>query len=92
MGWSASASCCTPPSKTPPRRAHTASAISKCAAHLRIAEGLELVIAPSRAQLNPEQLRQFARLVMQAHAQVMQADTDTPTATPPDNAPLRKHP
>lgn len=37
-----------------------------------LTEGLELVIAPSRAQPNPEQLRQFARLVLQAHAQVMQ--------------------
>ena len=64
--------------------------------HLRIADGLELVIAPSRAQLNPEQLRQFARLVMQAHAQVMQpaaADnaTDTPTKSPTTASP-RKNP
>ena len=80
-----------PEQDTTPARAHRFGDI-EVRSHLRIAEGLELVIAPSRAQLNPEQLRQFARLVMQAHAQVMQADTDTHPSNPPDNAPLRKHP
>ena len=79
----------TPEQDSTPARAPRAGDI-EVRSHLRIAEGLELVIAPSRAQLNPEQLRQFARLVLQAHAHVMQ--TDTPASTPPENAPLRKHP
>ena len=63
-----------PEQDTTPARAHRFGDI-EVRSHLRIAEGLELVIAPSRAQLNPEQLRQLARLVLQAHAQVMQTDT-----------------
>lgn len=59
-----------PDTDSTPARAARAGDIEVCS-HLRIAEGLELVIAPSRAQLNPEQLRQFSRLVLQAHAQVM---------------------
>lgn len=55
---------------TPPRPRRP-GAIEVCS-HLLIADGLELVIEPSRAQMTPEQLRRFARLVVQAHAQVMQ--------------------
>ena len=57
---------------TPPRPRRP-GAIEVCS-HLLIADGLELVIEPSRAQMSPEQLRRFARLVIQAHAQVMQPD------------------
>ena len=60
-----------PEQDTIPPRSRRPGDVEVCS-HLHIAEGLELVIAPSRAQLNPEQLRQLARLVLQAHAQVMQ--------------------
>jgi DNA-binding transcriptional MerR regulator len=56
---------------TTPLRPRRPGAIEVCS-HLLIADGLELVIEPSRAQMSPEQLRRFARLVMQAHQQVMQ--------------------
>lgn len=82
-----------PAQDTTPARSRRPGDIEVCS-HLLIAEGLELVIAPSRAQLNPEQLRQFARLVMQAHAQVMHsAAPDTApneTPTPPTTASPRK--
>lgn len=56
-----------------PPRPRKPGAIDVCS-HLLVADGLELVIEPSRAQMSPEQLRKFARLVMQAHAQVVQPD------------------
>ena len=84
-----------PEADTTPARARRFGDVLVCS-HLLIADGLELVIDPSRAQLNPEQLRQFARLVMQAHAQVMQpAAADNATDTPPESpttASPRKHP
>ena len=57
--------------------------------HLLIADGLELVIDPGRAQLNPEQLRHLVRLVMQAHAQVVQPAADKAPESP---TPARKNP
>ena len=60
--------------------------------HLLIADGLELVIDPGRAQLNPEQLRQFARLVMQAHTQVMQPAAPEKTPKSTTTASPRKNP
>lgn len=39
--------------------------------HLHLADGLELVIEPGRARLTPEQLRQFAREVLAAHARIL---------------------
>lgn len=57
---------------TPPRPRQPGAV--EVRSHLLISEGLELVIEPSRAQMSPEQLRRFTRLVMQAHAQVMQSD------------------
>jgi hypothetical protein len=35
-----------------------------------VANGVELVIEPTRAGLSPEQLRQFVRAVMQAYAEL----------------------
>jgi hypothetical protein len=35
--------------------------------HLHVAEGIELVIEPTRAGLSPEQLRSFVRSVLQAY-------------------------
>ena len=82
-----------PEADTTPARSRRPGDIEVCS-HLLIAEGLELVIAPSRAQLNPEQLRQFSRLVMQAHAQVMQpaAPEKTPKSTSTTTASPRKNP
>lgn len=79
-----------PAEDTAPVRSRRAGDIT-VRSHLLIADGLELVIDPGRAQLNPEQLRQFARLVMQAHAQVMQpaAPNQTPEST---TASPRKNP
>jgi DNA-binding transcriptional MerR regulator len=54
-----------------PLRPRRPGAVEVCS-HLLISDGLELVIEPNRAQMSPEQLRRFARLVMQAHEQVMQ--------------------
>lgn len=59
---------------TTPLRPRRAGAVEVCS-HLLISDGLELIIEPSRAQMSPEQLRRFARLVMQAHAQVMQPNS-----------------
>ena len=80
----------TPAEDTAPARSRRAGDIT-VQSHLLIADGLELVIDPSRAQLNPEQLRHLVRLVMQAHAQVMQpaAPNQTPEST---TASPRKNP
>jgi DNA-binding transcriptional MerR regulator len=41
--------------------------------HLHVADGLEIVIAPGRAQLSPEQVRAFTRGVMALHASLTAA-------------------
>ena len=43
--------------------------------HLHVAEGVELVIEPTRAGLTPEQLRHFVRAVMSAYEQIHQDST-----------------
>lgn len=52
-----------------PERGPAPGAIEVCS-HLHVANGVELVIEPTRAGLSPEQLRQFVRAVMQAYAQL----------------------
>lgn len=47
--------------------------------HVQVAEGVEVVIAPSRARLSPEQTRQFIRGVMAVFAHV-QTSSDTAPA------------
>ena len=43
--------------------------------HLHVAQGVELVIEPTRAGLTPEQLRHFVRAVMSAYEQINQDST-----------------
>ena len=81
-----------PEEDTTPARSRRAGDIT-VQSHLLIADGLELVIDPGRAQLNPEQLRHLVRLVMQAHAQVMQPAADSAVAKSPTSpTPARKNP
>ena len=49
--------------------------------HLMVADGVDLVIEPGRAELSPEQVRQFIKGVMAVFAQVSGTDS-TPTAEP----------
>ena len=46
--------------------------------HISLAPGLELVIAPQRAGLSPEQMREFARAVIAAYAHMNAASSPTP--------------
>ena len=52
-----------------PERGRVPGSIEVCS-HLHVANGVELVIEPTRAGLSPEQLRQFVRAVMQAYAEL----------------------
>ena len=52
-----------------PERGPAPGSIEVCS-HLHVANGVELVIEPTRAGLSPEQLRQFVRAVMQAYAEL----------------------
>ena len=54
-----------------PARAKKAGAIEVCS-HLHITDGLEIVIEPARAQMSPEQVRQFSKGVMALHAALME--------------------
>jgi DNA-binding transcriptional MerR regulator len=49
-----------------PDRGRRPGSLEVCS-HLHVAEGIELVIEPTRAGLSPEQLRSFVRSVMQAY-------------------------
>ncbi|MCM0036431.1 MAG: MerR family transcriptional regulator [Burkholderiaceae bacterium] len=49
-----------------PDRGRRPGSLEVCS-HLHVAEGIELVIEPSRAGLSPEQLRSFVRSVLQAY-------------------------
>jgi DNA-binding transcriptional MerR regulator len=42
--------------------------------HLHVADGLEIVIEPTRAQLSPAQVRQFTRGVMALYAKLIQGE------------------
>ena len=52
-----------------PERGRVPGSIEVCS-HLHVANGVELVIEPTRAGLSPEQLRQFVRAVMRAYAEL----------------------
>ena len=49
-----------------PDRGRRPGSLEVCS-HLHVAEGIELVIEPTRAGLSPEQLRSFVRSVLQAY-------------------------
>jgi DNA-binding transcriptional MerR regulator len=57
-----------------PERGRVPGSIEVCS-HLHVAEGVELVIEPTRAGLTPEQLRHFVRAVMSAYEQIHQDST-----------------
>jgi len=57
-----------------PDRGRRPGSLEVCS-HLHVAEGIELVIEPTRAGLSPEQLRSFVRSVMQAY-EALQNDPD----------------
>lgn len=58
--------------QTPP--AERAIGTVQVCSHVKVAEGVEVVIEPSRAGLSPQQVRQFVRGVMAAFAQVESAE------------------
>ena len=57
-----------------PERGRVPGSIEVCS-HLHVAQGVELVIEPTRAGLTPEQLRHFVRAVMSAYEQINQDST-----------------
>ena len=57
---------------TVPAKSRKAGSIEVCS-HLQVADGLEMVIEPSRAQMTPEQVRAFARGVMALYASITAA-------------------
>ena len=57
-----------------PERGRVPGSIEVCS-HLHVADGVELVIEPTRAGLTPEQLRHFVRVVMSAYEQIHQDST-----------------
>jgi DNA-binding transcriptional MerR regulator len=57
-----------------PERGRVPGSIEVCS-HLHVADGVELVIEPTRAGLTPEQLRHFVRAVMSAYEQIHQDST-----------------
>jgi len=57
-----------------PERGRVPGSIEVCS-HLHVAQGVELVIEPTRAGLTPEQLRHFVRAVMSAYEQIPQDST-----------------
>lgn len=59
-----------------PAKPRKAGTIEVCS-HLHVADGLEMVIEPGRAQMTPEQVRAFARGVMVLYASITSAkDTE----------------
>jgi DNA-binding transcriptional MerR regulator len=51
----------------------TAGSVEVCS-HIHLQDGVELVIAPDRAQLRPEQIRELTRVVLNALAALRVAD------------------
>lgn len=58
-----------------PARARKPGSVEVCS-HLHVADGLEVVIEPGRAQMSPEQVRAFTRGVMALYASI--TDTTAP--------------
>ena len=52
-----------------PAKSRKAGSIEVCS-HLYVADGLEVVIEPTRAQMTPEQVRAFAKGVMALYASI----------------------
>jgi DNA-binding transcriptional MerR regulator len=63
-----------------PARARKPGSVEVCS-HLFVADGLEMVIEPTRAQMSPEQVRAFAKGVMALYASITSnsaQDADAP--------------
>lgn len=58
-----------------PARPAQPGSIEVCS-HLKVADGIEVVIEPGRAGLTPEQMRNFIKSVMAAYAQATEKRTD----------------
>lgn len=56
-----------------PARPRAPGAIEVCS-HLTVADGIEIVIEPTRAGLSPEQVRRFVREVMAAYQDISASD------------------
>ena len=56
-----------------PTRSKKAGSIEVCS-HLHVADGLEMVIEPSRAGVTPEQVRKFAKGVMALYTSITSAN------------------
>jgi hypothetical protein len=58
-----------------PPRARQPGSIEVCS-HLTVADGIQVVIEPSRAGMSPDQVRRFVREVMRLHESIMHGDHD----------------
>ncbi len=58
-----------------PPRVRKPGSIEVCS-HLHVADGLEMVIEPGRAQMSPEQVRAFARGVMTLYTSIVSGAPD----------------
>lgn len=56
-----------------PPRARQPGSVEVCS-HLLVTEGIEVVIEPGRAELSPEQVRDFVKGVMALYGQVRDSD------------------
>lgn len=65
-----------------PPRAKRPGAIEVCS-HLHVADGLEMVIEPTRAQMSPEQVRAFAKGVMALYESI-RSGSDQDAGAPGD--------
>ena len=63
-----------------PPRPKAPGSIEVCS-HLHVADGLEMVIEPTRAQMTPEQVRAFAKGVMALYESI-KANADQDTGAP----------
>jgi len=57
-----------------PPRSRAVGSVEVCS-HLTVADGIEVVIEPSRAGLSPEQVRRFIKGVMAVYTQVTDEET-----------------
>ncbi len=72
-----------------PARPRQAGSIEVCS-HLRVTDGVEIVIEPSRAQMTPEQVRHFTRGVMALYSSVVQAsEPREPVGPDPESTVVR---
>lgn len=63
-----------------PLRQRAPGSIEVCS-HLMVADGIDIVIEPGRAQLSPEQVRAFIRGVMALHEKITSTDAASAAKT-----------